>query len=65
MLNFSSPNLHFSGPDVAVGIYKQLVVVMGQQLNVVCREGHDRGQCRAPRGKYIWEPKCVDFCERL
>ena len=55
--------IEVNGPRNAVLLYKQLAVLIAQEINIVCKEGHRRGVCFAAREEifYNWpesEPVC-------
>ena len=45
--------IEVNGPRNAVLLYKQLVGIIAQEINIVCKEGHIRGVC-APTRKEIF-----------
>ena len=55
--------IEVNGPRNAVLLYKQLVVIIAQEIDIVCKEGHRRGVCVPAREEifYNWpesDPVC-------
>ena len=55
--------IQVNGPRNAVLLYKQLAVLIAQEINIVCKEGHIRGACFPAREEifYNWpesDPVC-------
>ena len=55
--------IEVNGPRNAVLLYKQLVVIISEEINIVCKEGHIRGVCVPAREEifYNWpesDPVC-------
>ena len=55
--------IQVNGPRNAVLLYKQLAVLIAQEINIVCKEGHVRGVCFPAREEifYNWpesDPVC-------
>lgn len=55
--------IEVNGPRNAVLLYKQLAVLLAQEINIVCKEGHIRGVCSPGRTEifYNW-PESNPVC---